>query len=121
VTSAFGLTSRLVEERIEQLLCVAGTLDDLVDEPARFVRLAAGALALVQQHAVDNKGRCRFCTRRRRWRRVRARPCTVHAAFSAYLTQPDDLVQRQITELTRRRHSVEVTVMTRPTPRLGDW
>jgi hypothetical protein len=68
VTSAFVMTSRLVEQRIE-LLLHAAMLGQFADEPDRFVRLAAGALAVVQQHAIDDKGRCRFCTRRRRWRR----------------------------------------------------
>lgn len=121
MTSAASVTSKLVRERLELLLSVASTLDHHLDEPARFVRLAVAALTLVQQHAVDSKGRCRFCTRRRGWRRVRARPCTVHAAFDASLTQPDDLVQRQVTELLGHRHAGDVTAMTRPIPRLSDW
>jgi len=36
------MTSRLIAERIERLISVGSTLDDL-DESARFVRLAAGA------------------------------------------------------------------------------
>lgn len=108
MTSAYAMTSRLVEDRIA-LLLTAAMLDHVVDEPARFVRLAAGALALVQQHAIDDKGRCRFCTRRRCWRRVRARPCTVYSAFCGYLTQPDELVQRQITELLRHGHTGDGT------------
>jgi hypothetical protein len=122
VTAAASLTSKLVQERLELLLRVACTLDHLDEGPARFARLAVGALILVQQHAVDSKGRCRFCTRRRGWRRVRARPCTVHAALGACLTQPDDLVQRQATELLRdHRHASDVTALTRPIPRLSDW
>jgi hypothetical protein len=120
VTSAAVLTSRLVEKRIE-LLLHAAMLGQPTDESDRFVRLAASALALVQQHAIDDKSRCRFCTRRRRWRRVRARPCTVYAAFSAYLTQPDDLVHRQITDLLRHRHCSGTAAMTKPLPRLSDW
>jgi hypothetical protein len=120
VTSAFVMTSQLVQQRIE-LLLHAAMLGQVVDEPDRFVRLAAGALAVVQQHTIDDKGRCRFCARRRRWRRVRARPCTVHAAFSAYLTQPDELVQRQITDLLSHRHCGDAAAMTRPLPRLSDW
>jgi hypothetical protein len=117
MTSAFLMTSKLVRTRIERLLAVAATLDQLAGEPVRFVRLAAAALDLVQQHAIDEKGRCRFCVRRRRWRRFRARPCTVYAAFSAYLIQPDGLVQRQIAELTGH-HPDDATARTTPMPRL---
>ena len=122
MTSGYAMTSRLVQERIEALL-TAAMLDQLGDGPARVVRLAAAALALVQQHTVDDKGRCRFCTRhrRRRWRRVRARPCTVHAAFGAYLTQPYGMVRSQLTDLLHHRHTGAATAMTMPIPRLSDW
>lgn len=119
VTTSYAMTHRLVQHRLTLLLTtslLAGA------ESARVARLAAGALALVRQHGVDDKGRCRFCTRRRRWHRVRARPCTVHATFSAYLTQPDALVHRQITELLR--HHERRTDATAPTlriPRASDW
>lgn len=121
MTSAYAVTSALLAERIELLLTVAVTVDRLGLEPARFGRLAAGALALVQQHAVDDKGRCRFCTCRRRWRRIRARPCTVYSTFSACLTQPDDMVQRLIADLLRYRDAGDAAAMTRPMPRLSDW
>lgn len=120
MTSAAVLTSKLVEERIE-LLLHAAMLGQPTDEPDRFVRLAASALALVQQHAIDDKGRCRCCTRRRRWRRSGLGRARSNAAFSAYLTQPDDLVHRQITDLLRHRHSSGTAAMTKPLPRLSDW
>lgn len=98
MTSAYALTSRLIEHRIE-LLLTAAMLDQLPGQHERVARLAAGALALVQQHTIDEQGRCQICTDRGRWRRRRVRPCTVHAAFSAYLMPPDAAVHRQITEL----------------------
>jgi hypothetical protein len=47
------MTSKLIEHRIE-LLLTAAMSDQPLDEPGRYVRLVAGALALVQQHAIDD-------------------------------------------------------------------
>jgi hypothetical protein len=114
------MTSTLIEHRIE-LLLTAAMSDRPLDEPDRYVRLVAGALALVQQHAIDDKGRCQFCTSRRRWHRVRARPCTVYTAFSTYLMPPDNLVQQQIADLLHQRHTGKASARTTPMLRLSDW
>ena len=96
MTSLYTTTSRLVGEYLDALLGLGWRLDDLDDDPdLRVVRLAGAALALTQQHAIDSKGRCRICTRRRHLRRTRTRPCTVYAALSFYLTQPYELALRQ--------------------------
>jgi hypothetical protein len=107
MSSVYETTGRLLGERLEALLEVGWHVDDLLadqagvstgttEECAQFVRLISAAQSLYWQHAVDPRGRCRICVRRsRRWR-ARLRPCTVYAALSFYLTQPDELVLRDV-------------------------
>lgn len=120
MTSVHAVSHRLITQRLEVLLSAA-VLGQVVNEPARIARVAAGALALIRLHSIDDKGRCLYCTRRRSWHPVRARPCTVHAVFNAYLTQPADLVNRQIAELLRHHRPGGANSRTMPLPRQRDW
>jgi hypothetical protein len=90
-----------------------GLLVTLTEKPDRLVDELAGWLR-------SRGRRCRFCTPPSALAPCSHRPCTVYAAFSAYLTQPDDLVHRQITELLHHRLT-GATAHTMPTPRLSDW
>jgi hypothetical protein len=104
MTSIYATTSRLIDECLEALLAASQLLDGRTnDSNSQFVRLAGAGLALARQHTVDGKGRCRICTRRRRLRRRRMRPCSVYSALSFYLTQPDELVQQVLPELASAR------------------
>jgi len=93
MTSIYQTTDRLIGEHLDELLTAAWELD------TRFVRLVCAARSLRERHRIDAHGRCRTCTRRRRLRRTRARPCTVHVALAYYLTQPAELVLRDETRV----------------------
>lgn len=107
MSSVYETTGRLLGEHLDALLEAGWYVEDLLadqagasggatERNAQFVRLISAAQSLYWQHAVDAKGRCRICTRRSRLRRTRLRPCTVYSALSFYLTQPDELVLRDI-------------------------
>lgn len=79
---------RVLRERADEMLARAENVDD------DFARFAALAIALLDRHAVDAKGRCRYCrTYRRRWRR-RPRRCLTLPVISWYLEQPMEMIQR---------------------------
>ena len=61
-------------------------------------RLAALALALLDRHKVDDKGRCRWCRSGHGWGRYfgRKQRCLVNAALSFYLKQRRDVVWRHM-------------------------
>jgi hypothetical protein len=110
VTTLYDVTDRLIGEHLHALLALGWQVDELLRtalaEPAAtedsaepttpFVRLISAARLLYHHHTIDTKGRCRICTRPSRGRRAPTRPCTVHAALSFYLLQPDELVLREI-------------------------
>jgi len=72
-----------------ELLLTAAMSDQVLAEPDRYLRIVAGALALVQQHTIDDKGSLP----------VLHQPPTMapssfpavhrYTAFSTYLTPPD--------------------------------
>lgn len=74
--------SRLLPERLEEALVRAQRPQ--ADE--EFDRLARLALALLDRHPVDRRGRCKCC--RGQWRRR----CTVLPLIGWYLEQPNRIV-----------------------------
>jgi hypothetical protein len=76
---------RVLRERLEEM---AVTGEQRQDED--LVRLALCCLALLKQHKVDDRGRCRQC-RRRGWR-PGARQCAVLVTTAFYLEQPRAMV-----------------------------
>lgn len=108
MTSIYETTDRLIGEHLDALLEIGWQVDDVVlsmladrmvfpERSAQFVRLVWAVRSLCLQHRKDARGRCRICVKRGRLRRRRlARPCTVYSALSFFLTQPDDLVLRDI-------------------------
>lgn len=80
---------RLLIERIEALTDVLSRDEqrDLPEVEEQAVRLVAAAALLLNQHAVNKKGQCKFCGWTRRVRRMwRKRPrCTVYQVFSRTL------------------------------------
>lgn len=95
---------RLLWERLEEIYREAqrresGTRPDglLPDRNAEILlRLAGAALALLEWHAVDGKGRCRTrgCSRHRwmPWRKRRI--CPVFATVQFWMEQPLRIVQQ---------------------------
>lgn len=119
VTAMYVTTSRLIVERLEAALATAWQFEHQVADPdVSLVRVVGAGLALIRQHTVDGKGRCRICIQRRRWRRVRRRPCTVYGALMFYLTQPDALVLRQLSEPDRSGGEPNAAERTVRLPRL---
>ena len=109
MTTLYTTMDRLIGEHLDELLALGWEVDEQLrsaatetDEPSHqptmpFVRVISAVRLLHQKHTVDAKGRCRICTERRRfWHRTRTQPCTVHSAFSFYLTQSDELVLSEI-------------------------
>jgi hypothetical protein len=108
MTTIYETTDRLIGEQLDALLTIAWQLDhrqhaipadsdEFSHRPTMpIVRLVGAARLLYQQHCVDAKGRCRICARRVRWWPSWIRPCTVYAALNFYLTQPDELVLREL-------------------------
>ena len=90
MTTIYHTTDRLIDEQLDALFATAWQLDN------QFARLVAAARSLHEQHRVNAKGRCRICSRRPPLRCTSMRICTVYAALSFYLTQPNDLVLREI-------------------------
>lgn len=84
MSNVYHVRWRVLREKLDHVLVRAEHVtgdDDLA-------RLAALGLALLERHAVDAQGRCRYCRAyRRRWRR-RSRRCRVLPMISLYLEQP---------------------------------
>ncbi len=93
---------RLLLEHLEELanqLRRDGTIASTALEE-QTVRLLAGAVMLLRQHHVNQRGQCRFCTvSQRTWRFWHRRPqCTVYRALSFALDQHLNIVWRQLLE-----------------------
>ena len=75
---------RVLRERLEATL----TRVEQLHGDEEFVRLAAFALALLDRHKVDDKGRCRYCRSYGGWWQRRSRQCKVFPMLTLYLYQP---------------------------------
>lgn len=85
---------RVLRERLARTLEHAENFEGHDD----LVRLAALGLALLCRHAVDAKGRCRYCRAWRGWWRRRSRRCMVLPMVAFYMEQPQLLVTRSAEE-----------------------
>jgi len=134
MTTIYETTDRLIGEHVDELLALAWDIDEQprpmsaeADERGHrptmpFVRLIAAVHLLYQQHGVDAKGRCHICAERTRVWCTRTRPCTVYAALSFFLTQPDELVLHDIPRPPPTQQSPPVTDLQRTVelPRIRD-
>jgi hypothetical protein len=88
VSSVYQVRWRVLRERLAHVLVRA---ERAGDDDLR--KLAALALALLERHAVDGKGRCRYCRPPfRGWWSRRRRRCLVVPMLSVYLEQPGTIV-----------------------------
>ena len=96
MSSVYEVRRRVLRERLVSVLRRAESVEvmPLNDET---IRLAAGALTLLDQHQVDDKARCRRCRHSGRWARFgRKQRCLVYAVLSLYLEQPMDVARGQV-------------------------
>ncbi len=82
----YELRWRILRERLEEM---AAASEQAGNENG--VRLALCCFVLLERHRVDEKGRCRCCSSRRKWWR-RTRRCTVVPVIGFYLEQPTRMV-----------------------------
>lgn len=104
MSTVWGTRYRLLREQLERLADSLGAQQSggpaVAEE--QTVRLLMGALTLLHQHAVNQRGRCRFCGWTRwGWRIWHRRPrCTVYQAFDIAMAQPTDVVWWQLFQST---------------------
>ena len=95
---------RVLRERVVAVLRQAKSGDTVLFED-EIVRLAGGALALLDWHRVDGKGRCRRCRHSGRWGCLsRKQRCLVYAIFSFYLEQRAEAVWRRVQNILHAEH-----------------
>lgn len=75
----------------------AGVVEGEIVEDDETIRLAAGALTLLDHHQVNGKGRCRRCRHSGRWVCFgRKQRCLVYAVLSLYLEQPMEVARGRV-------------------------
>ncbi|MGH3947640.1 MAG: hypothetical protein ACRDSE_00730 [Pseudonocardiaceae bacterium] len=99
MSEAFG---RELAELLDTVLAGDLVADQAVTVERRVVRTLGALASLQQRHRVDNRGRCSTCRAAHRawWPWPPRTTCTVHAALSFYLRQPDWAVLPAITDST---------------------
>lgn len=100
VAEAYG---RELAELLDAVLAGDLVTDHAAIIERRVVRSLGALVWLQQRHRVDKRGRCSICRpARRAWWRLwpQRTTCTVHAALSFYLRQPDWAVLPAITDST---------------------
>lgn len=86
--SFHAVAARLLGEQLQELLDhVQQSAEFSKPQQAELVRLLGAMIALQAQHRVNGRGRCRVCWTTRRW--SRRQQCSVHAALTFYLIQPE--------------------------------
>ncbi|MPZ65806.1 MAG: hypothetical protein GEU83_09935 [Pseudonocardiaceae bacterium] len=90
MTNVYQVRWRVLRQQLEGTLARAQQCHD--DDLARLATLG---LALLERHAVNATGRCRYCRAQRRWWRRRPRRCLVLPMMSWYLEQPSTVVSNR--------------------------
>ena len=100
MSSVYEVRWRVLRDRLVEVVRQAecGNVAPSKDET---LRLAGGALSLLDRHRVDGKGRCRRCRHSGRWACFgRKQRCLVNGVLSFYLKQRMEVVWKRVREIT---------------------